>query len=216
MKHKYILVIIVFFIWKTSKANEHFNFINDCIQLYVELEKINDVYSKEIEENIQKEVLKKLIIQCNRELNSLSESYLLKYSESKIKAIQKSVKHYKVGISTLVKQNNAYLASLTNSEISQKKIIRKYNLLVRKSNLTLTYLSGISAHLCGVSVKDFKKMISTLTLKQRNLLNEQLIKGFGEDLKKGSKIKREEGSFANTAAFIYAYINLSDWNFQKE
>lgn len=215
MKLNYILLIIGLLIGKSTVENERYNFINDCIKLYGELNKVNNAFYLKIENNTEKEVLKTIVNEYNDKINSLSVNYLLKHSESEIESIEEITVNLRSTLDDFVKINTDYLNLLSDSDINQKKLIRKNKSLVKKNMQLSSILSGVGDKICGISVKNYKKMHSKLTLKQRNLLNEQLINEFGESVNKGSEFERET-SFEYIAAFIYMYINLEKWEFIKE
>lgn len=89
MKINYILLVIGLLIGKTTLANEQFDFVNDCIEVFAKLDKATTELHSTLESKTESEILKTTITEYNNELVLFSMNKLLKHSKVKIKILKK-------------------------------------------------------------------------------------------------------------------------------
>lgn len=219
MKLKYILFVIVLFIGKTMPANEQFDLVNDCIEVFSKLNSATLDFYRTLENNTDSDKLKKGISDYNNQLVMFSLNKLSRYSNSEDNDTYKVATDLSKLISDLVKMNYEYLNYVTNSKYSEKELKQKSESLIEQNNFVSGFSREITLGLCMTLAKNNPKsgddkQYSHLSLNQRNLLNDLLNKEFGNTIKEGTKIKSKT-PFEYSSRLIYEFINL-EWEFEKK
>ncbi len=219
IKINYILLIIGLLIGKSTLANNQFEFVNDCIDVYAKLDKATAEFHSTLENNTNSDILKTAITEYNNELVLFSMNKLLKHSKSENKNIQEVVTDLRNLITDLVKMNYKYLNFVTNSKYTKNELKKKSKSLIEQNKFASGFFREISLGICMTLVKNKPnkkndKQYSELTLSQRNLLNSKLINEFGESIKKGTEVESKT-PFEHSSRLIYEFLNM-DWKFEKE
>ena len=219
MRMNYIILLIGLLIGNTALANDQFDFINDCIEVFAKLDKSTTEFNSTLANNTDSEKVKTAITEYNNELVIFSMNKLLKHSKSENQNIQGVTADLRNLITDLVKMNYEYLNFVTNSKYTEKELKKKSKSLIEQNMFVSGFFREISLGICMTSVKDkqYKKndeQYSKLTLSQRNLLNKALIEKFGKSVKKGTEIKSKT-PFEHSSRLIYEFLNM-EWEFEKE
>lgn len=219
MRINYILLFFGLLIGNTTLANEQFNFINDCIEVFAKLDKATIEFNKTLANNTNSDKLKTAISEYNNELVIFSMNKLLKYSKSENLNILEIATDLRNLITDLVKMNYEYLNFITNSKFTEKELKEKSESLIEQNMFISGFFREISLAICMTSVKENKNVkndeqYSELTLSQRNLLNKSLIEKFGKSVKKGTDAESKT-PFEYSSRLIYEFLNM-EWKFEKE
>ncbi len=206
-------------IGNTTLANDQFDFVSDCLDVYEKLNTATTEFRSTLENNTDSEVLKKAITEYNNELVMFSMNKLLKHSKSENKNIQEVTTDLRSLITDLVKMNYGYLNFVTNSKYTKTELKKKSESLIMENKFASGFFREISLGIVATLVKDKpnnKKDVqySELTLKQRNSINEKLINSYGKSIKKGTKVESKT-SFEYSSRLIYEFLNM-DWEFETE
>ncbi len=219
MRINYILLFFGLLIGNTTLANEQFNFINDCIEVFAKLDKATIEFNKTLTNNTDSDKLKTAISEYNNELVIFSMNKLLKYSKSENLNILEIATDLRNLITDLVKMNYEYLNFITNSKFTEKELKEKSESLIEQNMFVSGFFREISLGICMTSVKENKNVkndeqYSELTLSQRNLLNKSLIEKFGKSVKKGTEVESKT-PFEYSSRLIYEFLYM-EWKFEKE
>jgi|26BtaG_2_1085354.scaffolds.fasta_scaffold10357_2 hypothetical protein len=219
MKINYILLVIGLLIGKITLANEQFDFVNDCIEVFAKLDKATTELHSTLESKTDSEILKTTITEYNNELVLFSMNKLLKHSKSENQNIKEVATDLRNLITDLVKMNYEYLNFITNSKYTEKELKTKSKSLIEQNKFVSGFFREISLGICMTLVKDKPnkkndEQYSELTLSQRNLLNKSLIEKFGKSIKKGTEVESKT-PFEHSSRLIYEFLNM-EWKFEKE
>jgi hypothetical protein len=219
MRINYIILIIGLLIGNTTLANDQFDFVSDCLDVYEKLNSATTEFHSTLENNTDSEVLRKAITEYNNELVMFSMNKLLKHSKSENKNIQEVATDLRSLITDLVKMNYGYLNFVTNSKYTETELKKKSESLIMENKFASGFFREISLGIVSTLVKDKpnnKKDVqySELTLKQRNSINEKLINSYGKSIKKGTKVESKT-PFEYSSRLIYEFLNM-DWEFETE
>ncbi len=219
MKTNYILLIIGLLIGNTTLANDQFEFVNDCIDVYVKLNSATTEFHSTLENSTNPEELKKAIAEYNDALVMFSMNKLLKHSKSENKNIKEVSTDLRNVITDLVKMNYDYLNFVTNSKYTKTELKKKSESLMMENKFASGFFREISMGLVATLVKGNTNkqndiQYSELTLKQRNSINDKLIKNYGKSIKKGTKVESKT-PFEYSSRLIYEFINM-EWEFETE
>ena len=219
MRINYIILVIGLLIGNTTFANDQFEFVNDCLDVYAKLNSATTEFHSTLESSTNPDVLKKAIAEYNEELVMFSMNKLLKHSKSENKNIQEIATDLRSLITDLVKMNYDYLNFVTNSKYTEKELKKKSESLIMENKFASGFFREISLGIVGTLVKDKPNeqkdvQYSELTLKQRNSINEKLKKYYGNSIKKGTKVESKT-PFEYSSRLIYEFLNM-EWEFEKE
>jgi hypothetical protein len=219
MKINHILLIFGLLIGNATFANDQFNFVNDCIEVFSKLDKATTKFQTTLESKTESELLKIAITEYNNELILYSMNKLLKYSKIENNNIQEVATDLRNLMSDLVKMNYEYLNFITNSKYTEKELKKKSESLIEQNKFVAGFFRETSLEICMTLAKDkpnkeYDKQYSELTLNQRNLLNASLIEKFGKSVKKGTKVESKT-PFEYSSRIIYEFLNMV-WEFEKE
>ncbi|OUS13889.1 hypothetical protein A9Q93_08885 [Nonlabens dokdonensis] len=219
MKIKCILLIFGLLIGNTTFANDHFNFVDDCIKVFSRLDKTTLEFRTTLENKTESELLKTAITEYNNELVLYSMNKLLKYSKSENSNIKEVTTDLRNLMTNLVQMNYEYLNFVTNSEYTKKELKKKNKSLIDQNKLVTGFFREISLGICMTLAKEKpnkekNKQYSVLTLNERNLLNASLIEKFGKSVKKGTEVE-SKSPFEYSSRLVYEFLNM-EWVFEKE
>ncbi|NOZ46792.1 MAG: hypothetical protein GXO79_08410 [Chlorobi bacterium] len=219
MRINYIILIIGLLIGNTTLANNQFEFVNDCLDVYAKLNSATTEFYSTLENNTNSDVLKKAISEYNNKLVIFSMNKLLKHSKSENKNIQEVATDLRSLITDLVKMNYDYLNFVTNSKYTEMELKKKSESLIMENKFASGFFREISLGIVATLVKDKPNkqkdvQYSELTLKQRNSINEKLKKYYGNSIKKGTKVESKT-PFEYSSRLIYEFLNM-EWEFKKE
>ena len=219
MKLNHLLLIFVLFIGNTTFANDYFDFLNGCIEVFSKLDKATIEFQNTLENKTDSDLLKTATTKYNDELVLYSMNKLLEFSKSENNNIKEVATDLRNLMSDLVKMNHEYLNFITNSKHTEKELSEKSKSLIEQNKFVSGFFREISLGICMTLAKDKPnndkdKQYSQLTLNQRNLLNTLLIGEFGKSIKKGTKIESNT-PFEYSSRLIYEFINM-EWEFEKE
>lgn len=219
MRINYIILIIGLLIGNTTLANDQFEFINDCLDVYAKLNSTTTEFHTTLEKSTNPEELKKAISEYNVALVMFSMNKLLKHTKSENKNIQEVANDLSNLITDLVKMNYDYLNFVTNSKYSKMELKKKSESLIMESKFASGFFREISLGIVATLVKDNPNkqkdvQYSELTINQRNSINEKLIKNYGISIKKGTKVESKT-PFEYSSRLIYEFLNM-EWEFKTE
>jgi hypothetical protein len=219
MRVNSILLIIGLLIGNITLANDQFEFVNDCIDVYARLDSATIEFQSTLGNSTNSVVLKKAITEYNNELVIFSMNKLLKHSKSGNKNIQEVATALKSLITDLVKMNYNYLNFVTNSKYTEMELKKKSETLIMENKFASGFFREISLGIIATLIKDKPNkqkdiQYSELTLKQRNFINEKLTNIYGESIKKGTKIESKT-PFEYSSRLIYEFLNI-ELEFKKE
>jgi len=103
MKIKYIFLVIGLFIGSETFANDQFDFINDCLEVFAKLDKAIAEFNLTLANNTDSDKLKAAITEYNNELVLFSMNKLLKHSKSGHQNIQEVATDLRNLITDLIK-----------------------------------------------------------------------------------------------------------------
>jgi hypothetical protein len=220
MKINYIILLVGLLIGNIAFANEEFEFTDDCIDVFIKLNKSSFEFYTIIENSTDPNELKNEITNYNNDLVLFSLNKLSKYTKSDNLVIKAVADDLSNAITDLVKLNYEYLNFLTNSEFNKRKLKKKSETLVKQSKLISNSFKGIAQ---GIQVlllkpqpdKTDDKLYIQLTLNQRDLLNEKLANELDTSIVENNMECECKTSFEHASRLILMFINL-DWEFEKE
>lgn len=205
---KYILFITLLF--PLSGSNEPYSFVNDCLDIFINLNSATTKYEQIIQTETDRNQLNKEIKSYVNELVMNSMNRLNNHTKSEDTLIQQVAKDLTGVFSNMVRINYQYLNFVTNTKSSNKELkkqgLETLNNLKQESRRFIDISTGI----CMTTVNPSKKTENQLqylliTQEQRDSLNAKMTNAF-EGLNKQNK--PESTNYEKSTAILYHFLNL--------
>jgi hypothetical protein len=123
-------------------------------------------------------------------------------------------------LTDIMNNNYQLLGKLVKSDISKENLKQECKSLVEKNNFISGFLKDASIGICMTTVKDRpkkasdKEQFSKLTQKERDEINDLLVKNYGKQIK---SMKKENTAtpYEYSCVAIYEFLNMT-WKFEKD
>lgn len=205
---KYLL--LTFLLFPFSEPNEHYSFVNDCLDIYIKLDAATTNYEEVVRIETNRKFLKKEINQYVDDLVMYSMNRLNKHIKSEDSLIQQVAKDLSSVLSNLVRINYQYLNFVTNTEFSNRELKKKGLEILNQLKQESRKFINISTGICMTTVNPNKKTNSQLqylriTRGQLDNLNTKMKGAFtGLD----NQNKTESTNYEKSTAILYHFLNL--------
>lgn len=222
---KPLIGILTFFILNTAAATEHFDFLND----YLEVNKLMNTASLEFkavvgqETNI--ETLKKAINEYNNTIVLQSLNLLVKHTKSDDTGIKKLAVDLSNLLSDLVRNNYEYLAFISNGKATKDAIKKRGEELIRKNEFASQFFNEMTLGILAEIVKERPAegskdaMYLKITRSEKASLEEKIRSAYGNTVKRGLQATlkdKNSTAFEQSSVMIYDFFQIkNEWVFEN-
>lgn len=214
-----ILSIALTFLTSGLNAQVASDFLTDHISTFYELHNRSIEFDKRLLYVKDVESAKKSIDDYNLQIEK-SIGVFSKYKKTKDENINEVATDLNKLLSDILSNNYQLLGKLIKEDYPNKDLKKDCLGLVNKNSFASKFFRDISLGVCMSMAKEKpsaakeSEQFLKLTEKQRNSINDLLIRKFGEAIKQGKKVKSKT-PFEYSCRLIYEFINMK-WVFEKK
>lgn len=218
MKTIFTLILSVLIIGTISASTES-EFIKNHKREFYDFNKTAIEFENQLLNVEQKDSALKYIDNFSRPIEE-SFSVYSKYKTLDNELISEVTTDLTIVLTDIINNNNQLLGKFVKSDLSKEDLKQGCKSFVEKNKFSSGFLRDVFIGICLTTVKDRpkntgdKEKFSKLTQKERDEINELLIKKFGKEIKSMKK-ETTETPFKFSCVAIYEFLNMK-WKFEKE